>query len=238
MTRKHISRAIMFGTALLVGASASAQDRFEAFGDYSYLHFSPTIGGVPARSFNGGGGGVALNFAKLFQIKADFQGYGSTTLTKVVPVTVILPGGGVIPAGTYSSSASMFTYLFGPVVRIPLPVVKPFGEILFGGSNTAAYTNLEQAIIAGGGTIGISPNQHPFAMAVGGGIDISVSRRLSIRRRIGLCADQILEPTDQYEQSKQLSLSHRCDHQVLTPEAVVQQTIWTRSRSNASNRSC
>ncbi len=181
MTRKNIMSAIMFGTALFVGASASAQDRFEAFGTYSYLHFSPTIGGVPSRSFNGGGGGVAVNFAKLFQIKADFQGYGSTTLTKVVPATVILPGGGVIPAGTYSSSASMFTYLFGPVVRIPLPVVKPFGEILFGGSNTAAYTNLENAINAGGGTIGISPNQHPFTMAVGGGIDISVSHRISIR---------------------------------------------------------
>jgi len=58
-----------------------AQDRFEVFGAYSYLRFSPTITGVGARSFNGGGGGAQLNFLKIFGIKGEFMGYGSTTFT-------------------------------------------------------------------------------------------------------------------------------------------------------------
>jgi hypothetical protein len=87
----------------------------------------------------------------------------------------------VIPAGTYTSQSNMFTYLFGPVLRIPIPKVVPFGEILFGGSNTNGYVNLSKTIIAGGGTISKAPTQHPFTMDVGGGVDISVSHRVSIR---------------------------------------------------------
>lgn len=43
----------------------------------------------------------------------------------------------------------MFTYLFGPVLRIPIPKVRPFGEILFGASNTNGYVKGSKAYIAG-----------------------------------------------------------------------------------------
>jgi len=180
MTRRNVF-ILLLGTFLLLEAPAFAADRFEIFGDYSYLHFSPTIGGVQTRSFNGGGGGVALNFLAIFQLKADFQGYASTTFTRVVTAPIVLPGGGRIPAGTYSSTGNMGTFLVGPVIRIPLPLIKPFGEVLFGSSYTDAYANLEKATNAGGGTVAISPTQHPFTMAAGGGLDISISKRLSIR---------------------------------------------------------
>ena len=176
----RLSKAILFCTVLVVGVSASAQDRFEVFGEYSYLHFSPTITGVSSRSFNGGGGGASLNFLKIFAIKGDLMGYGSTTFTRTYPTPVVIPGKGVIPAGTYTSQGNMFTYLFGPVLRIPTPVIKPFGEVLFGGSYTDAYVNLSKQIDANGGTIA-SPTQHPFTMAAGGGVDVSVSHRLAIR---------------------------------------------------------
>lgn len=173
-------RAALFVTMLFSAASALAEDRFEVYVDYSYLHFSPTISGVEARSFNGGGGGVALNFAGIFQIKADFQGYGSTTFTRVVTTATPVQGG-IIPPGTYTATGNMFTYLAGPVIRIPIPKVKPFGEVLFGGSYTDGYVNLEKAIVAGGGNVLISPTQHPFTMAAGGGVDISITHRISIR---------------------------------------------------------
>jgi hypothetical protein len=149
------------------------------FLEYSYLHFSPTVTGIQSRSFNGGGGGAQLNFLKIFGIKAEFMGYGNTTFTRIVPSDIIVPGG-TIPAGTYTSNGDMFTYLFGPVLRIPLPVVKPFGEVLFGGSNTNAYVNLGKAIDAVGGTIS-TPSQHPFTMAAGGGVDVSAGHHLAIR---------------------------------------------------------
>ena len=172
-------RAILVGTILLASVSAWAQ-RADVYADYSYLHFSPTITGLNSRSFNGGGAGADLYFLKIFGIKADFQGYGSTTFTRTYTTPVIVPGRGTIPAGTYTSQGNMFTYLFGPILRIPLPVVKPFGEVLFGGSYTDAYVNLAKQIDASGGTISV-PNQHPFTMAAGGGVDVSVSHHLAIR---------------------------------------------------------
>lgn len=176
-----IPTAILLCALLLARNATFAEDRAEVFLEYSYLRFNPTLTGLNTRSFNGGGGGATLYFLKLFGIKGEFMGYGSTSWTKTFNSTVILPNGNVIPAGTYNSQGNMFTYLFGPELRIPLPVVKPFGEILFGGSNTNGYTNLKNSINQGGGTVTISGTQHPFTMAVGGGVDISVSKRISIR---------------------------------------------------------
>ncbi len=181
MPGTNVIRAILFAAALLYGASAFAQDRFEIYGDYTYLNFAPTITGVQNQSFNGGGGGVALNFAKILQIKADFQGYANTTVTKVVTSPEFLPGGGLVPPGTYTASGDLFTYLFGPVLRIPIWKIKPFGEVLFGGSSTDIYTNLQKSIIAGGGTVIRTQTQHPFTLAAGGGVDISITHRISIR---------------------------------------------------------
>jgi len=93
---------------------------------------------------------VQYNFNHFLGIKAEFMGYGSTNFT--------------IPAGTYSiqalaesnrdqrpdyNSGNMFTYLFGPVIRVPVSRVTPFGELLFGGSNSNAYGNQILAICNG-----------------------------------------------------------------------------------------
>jgi hypothetical protein len=175
----RITRAMLYLTLLLQGVSALAQ-RADVFGEYSYLHFSPTITGMSSRSFNGGGGGADLYFLKIFGVKADFMGYASTTFTRTYPTPVIIPGRGTIPAGTYTTQGNMLTYLFGPLLRIPLPIVKPFGEVLFGGSYTNGYVNLTKSIDANGGTLS-TPSQHPFTLAAGGGVDVSVSHRLAIR---------------------------------------------------------
>ncbi len=176
-----IISAILFAVVLLSGTATFAQNRFEVFGGYSYLRFNPTVFGINSRSFNGGGGGATVYFLKAFGIKAEFMDYESTSFSKTFTSTVVLPGVGRIPAGTYAGQGNMFTYLFGPVIRIPVPVVKPFGEILFGGSSTNGYVNLQKAIVAGGGTISVSPSQHPFTMAVGGGLDVSVGKHVSLR---------------------------------------------------------
>jgi hypothetical protein len=172
--------ALLFGFVLFFGTAAFSQ-LFEVYGEYSYLRFNPTLAGLNNRSFNGGGGGATFYFAKYLGIKGEVMGYGSTTWTATFSSPVTLPNGGTIPAGTYSSQGDMFTYLFGPVVKIPIPKVTPFGELLFGGSNTNGYSNLVKSINAGGGTIAATGTQHPFTMALGGGVDISVSNGVSIR---------------------------------------------------------
>lgn len=70
-----ITRIILSAAILLISLSARAEDRFELFAGYSYLHFTPTITGLNARSFNGGGIGAELNFLKVLGIKADLMGY-------------------------------------------------------------------------------------------------------------------------------------------------------------------
>jgi hypothetical protein len=75
----------------------------------------------------------------------------------------------------------MFTYLFGPVVKIPTSRVTPFAELLFGGSNSNGYANLSRSVDAGGGTIAAAGTQHPFTMALGGGLDWHLNKNFSIR---------------------------------------------------------
>jgi len=180
MRIRRVIVSVIVGLLLLV-TSALSQDSFEVYGEYSYLRFNPTIFGLNSRSFNGGGGGATWYFAKILGIKGDFMGYGSTTFTKTFSSPVIVPGGGVIPAGTYTTQGNMFTYLFGPVIKIPIPRVTPFGEVLFGGSNTNGYVNLVNSINAAGGTLSRTPTQHPFTLALGGGLDISVSKHVALR---------------------------------------------------------
>jgi len=181
---KHMVKlkiAFVVGLFLTLATFAFAQDRFELSGVYSYLHFDPTVAGTGALNFNaGGGGGIGLNFLALFGLKAEFIGYSSTTFTKTFPVPVIVPGG-VIPAGTYTAQGNMYTALAGPVIRIPIPKVKPFGEALFGISGSNGYTNLNKSVVAVGGPSLNIRSEHPFTMAIGGGVDISVSNRVSIR---------------------------------------------------------
>ena len=49
---------------LMCGTIAFADDRFEVFGEYSYLRFSPTVTGLQTRTFDGGGAGASINFLK------------------------------------------------------------------------------------------------------------------------------------------------------------------------------
>ncbi len=173
-----ITKTILLAAIALVGVSASAQDRFELFGGYSYLQFSPTIAGTPARGFNGGGAGATLYFLKILGIKADFMGYANTTLTATYSGPVVTPHSGPI---TVTAQGDMFTYLFGPEIRIPIPKVRPFGEALFGGSNSDAYVNLSNAIDQAGGSLTGVTSQHPFTLALGGGLDVDAGKRLAIR---------------------------------------------------------
>jgi hypothetical protein len=167
----------------LVGVSASAQDfhRAEVFGDYTYMQFNPTLTGLQSRALNGGGGGFQVNMRKFFAIKGEFQGYQSTQWTLNVTSPLTTPGGAIIPVGTYKSNANMFTYLFGPVIRMPTRRITPFAEALFGGSNTNLYGRLYSQTITGGQSAEAGGTQHPFTMALGGGFDINVTKHIAIR---------------------------------------------------------
>lgn len=179
-----VKSAMVLASLLLCVAAASAQEtsRVEVFGEYSYLRFNPTIPSLHNRSYNGGGGGAQFNITSYLGIKAELMGYGSTTWSVSFAGGQVTPHG-TIPPGTFSTQANMFTYMFGPVIRIPFSRWHPFGELLFGGSNTNGYGHLTKVIDNGGGTITASTSgtQHPFTMALGGGLDVHLSQHLSLR---------------------------------------------------------
>jgi opacity protein-like surface antigen len=177
---------ILLGLTLTaqIGFSQEEASKVDLYGEYSFLRFNPSLNGLQSRDFNGGGLGATFFFNKYFGVKGEFLGYGTTTWRESFQQEVMVTHHGtnaIIPAGTYSASADMFTYQFGPVVRVPWRRATLFGETLFGGSSTNGYGNLERNIDAGGGTLAISGNQHPFSMAVGGGVDLKVSKNVAIR---------------------------------------------------------
>ncbi len=179
-----MKRNMFLGSAVLLVSSAVFAQQVDVYGDYSYTQFNPTISGVQSRAFNGGGGGVQLNFGRYFGIKGDFQGYASTDWVKTVnsPISVTYNGKtGIIPAGTYVTSGDMFQYMFGPVFKFPVKKIEPFSEVLFGQSVTNGYVNLVNAIVANGGTIDKGSTQHPFTMAFGGGFDLNLNKHVSLR---------------------------------------------------------
>ena len=178
--------AILIAVTLFakLGFSQEEASKVDLYGEYSFLRFNPTLTGLQSRNFNGGGGGATFFFGKYFGVKGDLMGYASTTWTATFPTLLVVKPHGttsVIPAGKYSASGDMFTYQFGPVIRMPWHSMTLFGETLFGGSNTNLYGNLEKAINAGGGTLPVSGSQHPFSMSVGGGLDVNVSDHFAIR---------------------------------------------------------
>ncbi len=102
-------------------------------------------------NLNGGSASFAYNFSDRVGIVADGGLYRF----------------GGLPSGLDST---MYTYLFGP--RFTLRKVShftPFAQVLLGGGRLNASSG------------GVSAGENAFALAMGGGVDLPVSHRFSIR---------------------------------------------------------
>jgi hypothetical protein len=162
-----IGSTVLVAVFLLFGSAVFAQDapKFEVSANYSYMRFNPqnnNLTGLGAFSLNGGGGAATYFFTSLIGLKAEFEGYGSTTR--------------VFPDGT-PVSGNLFTYNVGPVIKLRTPHFQPFGEALFGGAHSNAYVNICNTE---GGCIK-SPSNNAFDFMIGGGLDIPVTKMISIR---------------------------------------------------------
>jgi opacity protein-like surface antigen len=182
MTKKWIlAGALTFLVAISAVAQTTEAPKAEITGEYSYVRFNPTLPGLNNRNFNGGGVDLSYFFRPMVGFKAELLFYGSTTFTTTV-ATNLATSKGIIPAGTYSANGSLQTYQFGPIVKARYKHFEPFGEILFGVAHGNAYANLSKVIaVAPGSTLKVQGSQTPFAMTVGGGIDIPVTPTIAIR---------------------------------------------------------
>jgi len=171
----------VFGVALIFGLAAWAQEYplAEAGFDYSYARYAPSAAYTQGHSLNGGGGSFVYNISEYLGIKADFQGYGSNFTHFTIPAGPNFPGG-----GSGNVQGNLFTYLFGPQLKVRVPKVQPFAHLLFGGAHSNVYGNAFKTIcqpIVGGCAFSKTPGGDAFAMAFGGGVDIPVGHRVSIR---------------------------------------------------------
>ena len=170
---------IPFAIIALLSTMAWAQDvpKAEVGFDYSYVRFNPSANGTNGHSLNGGGGTLVFNVGQFFGIEADLQGYGSTTTTFSFGPTPNFPTGAVA-----SVQGNLFTYLFGPQIKVHAHRVQPFVHVLFGGAHSNVYANAFKNIcLPGVCSFSRSPSNNAFAMAVGGGVDIPVGHSVAIR---------------------------------------------------------
>jgi hypothetical protein len=166
---------------LFAGTAAWAQEfpRFETAFDYSFVRFAPAAAYTQGHSLNGGGGTFKVNINDWFGILADLQGYGSTSFNFNIPANRVFPGG-----VSGSAQGNLFTYVFGPQVKVRTHGVQPFVQVLFGAAHANLYGNAFKSICApvvGKCAFSGAPADDAFAMAFGGGVDIPVGHVVSIR---------------------------------------------------------
>jgi opacity protein-like surface antigen len=166
-----MKKLLLLASVLLLGITAWAQDvpTVEIPLGFSMINVHPNL--APITSFNvfGGGGQVDFNFGSVFGIKADFMGYtqGSSLRNQLREHGFAAQANG-----------NLFTYMFGPQVKKHTGMFQPFGEALFGAAHTNAYATIltdEGRILQGSG------NNNAFAMALGGGLDLAVSKHIALR---------------------------------------------------------
>ena len=177
----NVTKAIVFGAILIVGLVSAAQEfpRYEVGVNYTYARYGPSAPYSKGHSLNGGGGSFVFNINDALGIKMDLQGYGSTHTSFNISPNPTFPGG-----ATGSVQGNLFTYMFGPQIKLRPQKFNPYAHLLFGAAHTNVYGNAFNTIckpIAGGCAISKAPAADAFAMAVGGGIDIPVNKTISIR---------------------------------------------------------
>jgi hypothetical protein len=177
----NLAKAAVFGTILLLGLAAWAQEfpRADLGFDYSYARYAPSASYSKGHSLNGGGGSVTFNINEYLGIEMNLQGYGSNHTKFNIPPNSTFPGG-----LSGDVQGNLFTYLFGPQVRIRTHRFQPFAHLLFGGAHTNVYGNAFTHLcqpIAGGCALSKAPAADAFAMEFGGGFDIPINHTVSFR---------------------------------------------------------
>ena len=147
--------AFLCAIGLLAALSAAAQEKTttEITVGYSFLRANPNTSSMPSFNANGGNASVAFYPWHWLGFAADFGGYH------------------VGQIGSSSVDANMTSYLFGPRIRLPGTThFRPFAQILGGGAHAWSDTGF-----------GLSGTRNAPAMAVGGGLDLPLTKHVGAR---------------------------------------------------------
>ena len=151
--------------ALMACSAGLAQDipKAEMFLGYNYIRVNSATS-VPSYNSHGGSGQLAINLHRYFSLVADLGGYNNNNV-----------GGAAI-------DNTLFSYLFGPRVSMRNQSrVTPYVNALFGGAYLTASTAVSPTPASSTANARQYLSQNAFAMAIGGGLDIRVSKYVSLR---------------------------------------------------------
>ncbi len=168
--RLHI---LWFVLATCVALSAQSMPQVEFSAGYTYMDFHANVPQLTSQSFNGGGGAVVYNLLSWLGIKAEIMGYsfGSGWTHKLDELGY-----------TGSASANMFTYQFGMQTKKHTGKLQPYFQSLYGIAHSSGYGAVLRA--KGSGTYVLTSgggNNNAFAMELGGGLDIPLSKTVQLR---------------------------------------------------------
>jgi hypothetical protein len=185
---------LLFTAALLTASVAAATDNnpaFEAFLGYNFVHFDPSTTLIPSFNLNGGDAQFAFNFMHsvhsvglVLDVGAVTSGTSLGTLTGITP--------------NHNIDHTVVNLVLGPRYTFHgHSRLSPFVQALFGGARAHSSTSIT---LLQGGTVWPPPglNVPPqfvtqpltatletdrtgFAMILGGGLDIKVSKHVSFR---------------------------------------------------------
>jgi len=173
---------VLVGLVVLAGSIAMAQEvpTAEAYVGYTFIRVN-TAGQVNSFTPSGGLGAFQVNFSKNFGIVAELGG--------------TYKEGASIAGPDRPLEQTQFTYLFGPRIFVnKAGRFNPFFEYLIGGVHNSRSFPVPNSAIPLGFTVpsGVTADvgatttrfrttQNAFAMAVGGGLDVKLSRLIAVR---------------------------------------------------------
>jgi len=174
-------KTVLFMATLLMGVTAWAQEfpQHEIAVGYSYAYYVPSTSYSKAtnQSLNGGGLAYVFNFGPHLGFKIDLQDYESFTNKFVIPVTANFPLGGLV-----NVHGDLFTYLFGPQLKLRTHFMQPLGDLLVGGAHSNLYSNAyKQCDVAVSCSFHRAPSGDAFAFGLGAGVDIPLGHHVQIR---------------------------------------------------------
>ena len=154
-------RSILLATVLLLGGASAAMAQESHSGDaavaYHWVRTNAAPGECGCFSLNGGGISGSWNLRPRWSVVTEF----SAEYTGSAPST--------------GNSLTLTTFLAGARYRLPQAWLhgrhkpQPFAQVLLGAGHS------------GGGVAGVGDATYAFATRLGGGVDVPISSRFSVR---------------------------------------------------------
>jgi hypothetical protein len=168
MHRSLLAAGFLF--FLPLAAFAQEAPRAELFGGYSY--FRADGGG----NLHGWNGSIAGNLSRWFGLVADFSGhFGSESFQVGVPVVTPFPP---VPSLSTDIDSNLHLFLAGPRLSYRKHErLVPFGHLLLG----VARAHIDGKFEGPTFIVRFSNTDTAFALALGGGLDVELSKRVALR---------------------------------------------------------